>query len=172
MHRYSVSAGTPQRMPWMKAVAPGMISGAMPIGPSACTTAVMKPNSSRPSPAASHSAWRNSAPTSSRRPLPSSCDTAGGNDISVPIGTIIGSQNSAVPTATAASVSVPWWPAITLSTKPISPVDRWPNTSGAASTPVRRTSAPRRGGVGASMAGVGNMQAGAALAPGRGGPLS
>src|SRR5690606_29989602 len=56
-----------------------------------------------------------------------------------------GSQNNAVPTETAASVAVPWWPAITLSTKPISPVERWPSTSGPARIPVRRTSVERRG---------------------------
>src|SRR5690606_26889504 len=68
--------------------------------------------------------------------------------ISVPIGTIIGSQNMAVPTATPASVLVPWRPAMTLSTKPISPVARWPATSGAASTAVVRTSLRKRGGGG------------------------
>ena len=36
MQKNSVSAGTPQRMPCRNSVAPGMISGAMPIGPSAC----------------------------------------------------------------------------------------------------------------------------------------
>src|SRR5690606_20577440 len=78
-------------------------------------------------------------------PEPSSCETDGGSDSSVPIGTIIGSQNSAVPTATAARVSVPWWPAMALSTKPIRPVDRCPATSGAARIAVVRTSRPKPG---------------------------
>ena len=104
-----------------------------------------KPNSTAPSIAASHRPWRNSAPTSCRRPAPSSCDTAGGSDISVPIGIIIGSQNSAVPIDTAASVAVLWWPAMTLSTKPIRPEATWPATSGAASTAVVRTSLAKRG---------------------------
>ena len=64
-------------------------------------------------------------------------------------GTIIGSQNSAVPTATAASVVVPCWPAIELSTKPISPVETWPATSGAASVAVRRISLRKRADTGA-----------------------
>src|SRR4249919_128279 len=148
MHRYSVSAGTPQRRPCRKATAPGRISGAMPIGSSAKVTTLRNANSRMPSIAASHSAWRNKGAISPRRPAPSSCDTAGGKAISVPIGTIIGSQNNAVPTATAASVRVPWWPAITLSTKPIRPVDRWPSTSGAASVALVRSSRAKRGGVG------------------------
>ena len=87
-------------------------------------------NRTMPSAAASHSACRNSGAISARRPPPSICDTDGGKAISVPIGTVIGSQNSAVPIDTAASVSVPWWPAIALSTKPINPLDRWPSDSG------------------------------------------
>ncbi len=160
----------------------------MPIGASASGTSVRNTNSATPSAGASHSACRNSGPISPRRPAPSSCDTDGGNAISVPIGTIIGSQNSAVPTATAASVVVPWWPAITLSTKPISPVDRWPATSGPDSHAVVRTSLDRRGrgtraaGTdGTAGLGMGTTQGDdcsraanrcRALAPGRGGPLS
>ena len=121
------------------------------------------------------SAWRNSGPTSARRPLPSSCETDGGTAISVPIGIMIGSQNIAVPTDTAASVAVPWRPAITLSTRPIRPVATWPATSGAASTAVVRTSL-RKGarGEGEGMDGSdhGCGRAGKALAPGRGGPVS
>src|SRR5690606_223137 len=144
MHRYSVSAGTPQRMPCRNPVAEGRISGAIPIGSSACTAKVRNTHSSMPSISASHSACRNSGPMPSRRPAPSSCETEGGNAISVPIGTIIGSQNIAVPTATAASVLVPWRPAMTLSTKPIRPVAKWPATSGAARTAVARTSRRKR----------------------------
>src|SRR5690606_38837572 len=131
-------------MPRRNSRAPSRISGAIPIGSNARLARLRKANNTTPSASANHSAWRNSAPISARRPLPSSRDTAGGSDISVPIGTIIGSQNSAVPTDTAASVAVPWWPAMTASTKPINPVATWPSTSGPASTPVRRTSCDRR----------------------------
>ncbi len=79
----------------------------MPMGSSACTARVRKPNISTPSASASHSAWRNNGPISSRRPAPSRCDTDGGNDINVPIGAIIGRKNSAVPTDTDASAVVP-----------------------------------------------------------------
>ena len=136
----------PQRIAWMKSVAPGMMSAAMPIGASANGSTVIRPNSNRPSAAASHSAWRNSGPISPRRPAPSSCDTDGGKAISTPIGSIIGNQNSAVPTATAARVAVPWWPATTASTKPTSPCDRCPAANGAARRAVRATSSRKRGG--------------------------
>ena len=63
----------------------------------------------------------------------------------VPMGTIIGSHSKAVPMVTAAKVCVPWWPAMTLSTKPIKPVETWPSTSGKASVAVARTSLPKRG---------------------------
>ena len=64
----------------------------------------------------------------------------GGSAISVPIGIIIGNQNIAVPTDTAASVPVPWRPATRLSTKPIMPVAKWPAASGAARRAVRASS--------------------------------
>src|SRR5690606_9343791 len=139
-------------MPCRKAAAVGRTPGAMPSGSSACTDRLRQGTGTGPGPSDSHSACRNSGPTSARRPAPSSCDTDGGSAISVPIGTIIGSQNMAVPTATPASVLVPWRPAITLSTKPIRPVARWPATSGAASTAVVRTSPRKRaGGAGGDM---------------------
>ena len=145
MHRKTASAGTPQRMPWTKAVAPGRISGAIPKASSASGIALRNRNMARPSASASHSACRNSGPIWSRRPAPSSCDTEAGTAISVPIGTSNGSQNSAVPTDTAASVAVPWWPAMTASTRPISPVETWPATSGAASRALLRSSSRKRG---------------------------
>src|SRR5690606_15565708 len=142
-------------MPCRNAAVAGRTSGAMPIGASACTARLSSTNSPSPSPSASHSACRNSGPISARRPAPTSCATDGGSAISVPIGTSITSQNRAVPTATPARVLVPWRPAITLSTKPISPVARWPATSGAASAAVERTSPRRRaGGAGGDMGGI------------------
>src|SRR5690606_25945566 len=65
--------------------------------------------------------------------------------ISVPIGTTIRSHTSAVPTATEARVRLPWRPAPTLPTKPISPVDTRPTHSGRARVPVARSSGPTRG---------------------------
>ena len=122
-----------------------MMSGAMPNAASAYGAMLRKANISTPRPSDSHSAWRNSGAISPRRFAPSSCETEAVSEISVPIGTIIGSHNSAVPTVTAASVAVAWWPAITLSTKPIRPVETWPSTSGSASVAVARTSWPKRG---------------------------
>ena len=145
MQKNRVSAGTPQRTAWEKAVAPGMMSVAMPNAPSASGTALRKANISRPRPNPSHSACRNSGAISWRRPAPSSCETDAVSAMSVPIGTIIGSHSSAVPTVTEASVRVPWWPAMTLSTKLIRPVDTWPSTSGRASVAVARSSRPKRG---------------------------
>ena len=126
-------------------MAPGTMSAAMPIGANASGSSDISANSNAPSNAASHSAWRNSGAISPRRPAPSSCDTDGGNAISTPIGAIIGSQNSAAPTATEASVWVPWWPATTVSTKPTNPCDRCPAASGAARRAVRSTSSRKRG---------------------------
>src|SRR5690606_39244399 len=74
----------------------------------------------------------------------SSCETDTVNAMSVPIGTIIGSHSRAVPTVTEARVWVPWRPAMTLSTKPIRPVDTWPSTSGRASVAVASSSWPKR----------------------------
>jgi hypothetical protein len=79
----------------------------MPKASSASGIALRKTNIPAPSSSASHSDWRNSGPISSRRPPPSNCDTDAGSAIKVPIGTNSGSQNSAVPTDTAASVVVP-----------------------------------------------------------------
>ena len=83
------------------------MSAEMPIGPSNCGSNVISANNSAPRPIASHSDCRHSGAISSRRRAPSSCETEGGSAINVPIGSIIGSQNSAVPTATAAKVVVP-----------------------------------------------------------------
>jgi len=145
MHRYTVNAGMPQRIACRNPVAPGMMSAAIPIGPSISGNTVTSANSSAPRPNASHSDCRHSGPISPRRRAPSSCDTDGGSAISVPIGSIIGSQNSAVPTATAASVVVPWRPATTVSTNATSPCDRWPAANGAARRALWRTSSAKRG---------------------------
>ena len=145
MHRNSASAGTPQRMPWTKSVAPGRISGAIPKLSSASGMTLRNVNMARPSASASHIAWRNSGPISFRRPPPSSCETVAGTAIKVPIGSSSGSQNSAVPIDTAASVAVPWRPAITASTRPISPVETCPAISGAARRALLRNSSPKRG---------------------------
>lgn len=99
------------------------MSGAIPKVGSNGGTAVRKPNISAPRPSDSHSAWRNKGPISRSRPAPTNCDTEAVSEINVPIGTSIGSHNNEVPMVTAASVAVPWWPAITLSTKPIRPVE-------------------------------------------------
>src|SRR5690606_18914516 len=144
MTEHSISAGTPQRIAWAKAIAPGTISGAMPNRARPSGAKVRKANISRPRPNASHSAWRNSGAIASRRLLPSSCETDAVSAIRVPIGTIIGSHSSAVPTVTEARVWVPWRPAMTLSTKPISPVDTWPSTSGRARVTVASSSWPKR----------------------------
>ena len=144
MQKNRISAGTPQRMAWAKAVAPGTISGAMPNAASASGARLRNANISSPRPAPSHSAWRNSGAIASRRPLPSSCETEAVSAIRVPIGTIIGSHSRAVPTVTEARVRVPWRPAMTLSTKLIRPVDTCPSTSGRASVIVASSSGPRR----------------------------
>ena len=162
MHRYRVSAGMPQRIACRKSLAPGTMSAAIPIGPSIHGSTVISANSDAPRPIASHSDCRHSGAISSRRPAPSSCETDGGSAISVPIGTIIGSQNSAVPTATAARVVVPWWPATTASTKPTNPCDRCPAASGAAKRALRRTSSAKRGVVDMEvMRNIANAHAGA-----------
>ena len=140
MQKYRVSAGTPQRMACRNAVAPGAMSGAMPKAGRNAGTTLRKANISMLRPTPSHSAWRNSGPISRSRPAPCSCDTEAVSEISVPIGTSIGSHSSAVPMLTAAKVAVPWWPAMTLSTKAIRPAEMWPSTSGRASRPVARTS--------------------------------
>ena len=124
----------------MKSVAPGRMSGAMPIHPSASGNSDISPHSSAPKARASQSAWRNSGAISCRRPAPSRWEIDGGSAISVPIGIIIGSQNIAVPTDTAASVAVPWRPATRLSTSPIIPVATCPAASGAARRAVRASS--------------------------------
>ncbi|MCW0417830.1 hypothetical protein NB689_003584 [Xanthomonas sacchari] len=143
MQKYSTSAGTPQRIASRKSRAPGTISGAMPSCGSAIGITLRNANISRPRPSDSHSAWRNSGPICAWRLAPSSCDTEAVRAIRVPIGIIIGSHSSAVPTVTEASVRVPWWPAITLSTKLIRPVETCPRTSGRASCAVVRSSRPR-----------------------------
>lgn len=120
------------------------MSGAIPKVGSSGGTALRNANITAPSPSDSHRAWRNSGPISCSRPAPR-CETEAVNEISVPIGTSIGSHSSEVPMVTAASVAVPWWPAMTLSTNPIRPVETWPSTSGNASRPVVRTSAAKRG---------------------------
>ncbi len=145
MQKYRVNAGPPQRTACRNAVAPGTMSGAMPKAGSSGGTTVRKVNMIRPRPSASHSAWRNSGPISRSRPAPCSCDTEAVSEMSVPIGISIGSHSRAVPMVTAARVAVAWWPAMTLSTKEIRPVDTWPSTNGRASRPVAPTSLRKRG---------------------------
>ena len=84
------------------------MSGAMPKAGSSGGTRLKKANITAPSASASHSACRNSGPISSSRPAPCRCDTEAVSEIRVPIGISIGSHSSAVPTVTAASVSVEW----------------------------------------------------------------
>lgn len=121
------------------------MSGAIPKVGSNGGTTLRNTNISALSPSDSHSACRNSGPISRSRPAPIICETEVVNEINVPIGTSIGSHNSEVPMVTAASVAVPWWPAMTLSTNPIRPVETWPSTSGNASRPVVRTSEAKPG---------------------------
>ncbi|MNN44837.1 hypothetical protein D3C81_1591460 [compost metagenome] len=145
MQKYRVSAGTPQRMACRKLVAPGTISGAMPNAGRNAGTTLRNRNISTLRPTPSHSAWRNNGPISRSRPAPCNCETEAVSEIRVPIGTSIGSHSNAVPMLTAAKVSVPWWPAMVLSTKAIRPVETWPSTNGNASRPVVRTSFMKRG---------------------------
>ena len=107
MQNPSTSAGAPQRTAWQNAVAPGMMSAAMPKPSSSRGAALRKANITRPRPSDSHSAWRNSGPICSRRPAPSSCETEAVRAIRVPSGTIIGRYSRAVPTVTEARVKVP-----------------------------------------------------------------
>ena len=80
------SAGAPHAIALRKASASGTISGATPATASSQAPPRRTPSSSSvPSASASHSDWRYSAPTSSRRPAPSSCATDGGTDSITPI---------------------------------------------------------------------------------------
>ena len=145
MQKNRVSAGTPQRTACRKPVVPGMISAAIPIIGSSGGARLRKANISADSSSDNHRAWRNNGAIRSVAPAPCSCETEAVNEISVPIGTSIGSHNNAVPTVTAPRVAVLWWPAMTLSRKEIKPVEICPRTSGKANRPVARTSEEKRG---------------------------
>ena len=70
----------------------------------------------KPTASASHSACRQTGPTSERRPAPLSWDTVGGIAIISPMQINIASDQMALPTATAARVIGPCRPANSVST--------------------------------------------------------
>ena len=108
MTRSNVKAGSPQRIPCKKAVAPGAISGEMPKRAKLSGARLTKANSSGPRASPSQSDWRNVRAISSGFFAPWSAETSGGIDISVPSTAESGSHITAVPTVTDASVRVEW----------------------------------------------------------------
>ena len=119
----------PQRMPCRNAVAPGRMCASMPNAVIASGASESSANRTMPKRGRQPQRLPGTAARSPRagRRRPSATPTAAAA-ISVPIGTVIGSQNSAVPDRHRRQrIPVPWWPAIALSTKPINPLDRWPS---------------------------------------------
>ena len=119
-----------------------MISGAMPIGASACGD---QRSGTRTAAAPSAERQPQRLPEQRRRSRRGGRRRRAATPTAAPPAACRSAPSSAATTARCRSSprpasSVPWWPARTLSTKPIRPVDTWPPTSGAARMAVVRTS--------------------------------